>query len=87
MWDITKLLIITIMEITVTGKIEKKGFGLGVWALVTQEGKTYELYQPPSELCKPITQVKIQGQIREDIMTAAMIGPVLEVKSFAIETL
>ncbi|MDJ0743026.1 MAG: hypothetical protein QNJ32_06655 [Xenococcaceae cyanobacterium MO_167.B27] len=75
------------MEITATGKIEKKGFGLGVWALVTPQGKTYELYQPPSELCKSITQVKIQGQIRDDIMTAAMIGQVLEVKSFEIDTL
>lgn len=74
-------------EITVTGKIIKKGFGLGTWALVTPEATTYELYQPPSELCKPITQVKVRGQIREDIMTAAMIGQVLEVKSFEIKTL
>ena len=72
-------------EITVTGKIEKKGFGFGVWTLVTPEGKTYELYQAPSELCKAISQVKIQGKIREDIMTAAMIGQVLEVKAFEIE--
>ncbi len=72
-------------EITVTGKIEKKGFGFGVWALVTTEGKTYELYQTPSELCKPINQVKIKGKIREDIMTAAMIGQVLEVTAFEIQ--
>ncbi len=75
------------MEVTATGKIAKKGFGLGVWALVTQEGKTYELYQPPSELCKSISQVKIAGKIRDDIMTAAMIGKVLEVTSFTIESL
>ena len=75
------------MKITVRGKIEKKGFGLGVWALVTQEGKTYELYQPPSELCQPISDLKVEGKIRDDIMTAAMIGKVLEVTSFTIETL
>lgn len=75
------------MEIKATGKIEKKGFGFGTWALVTKEGKTYEVYQPPSELCKPITQVTVSGIIREDIMTAAMIGQVLEVKSFEIEEL
>ncbi|MDJ0647795.1 MAG: hypothetical protein QNJ60_03735 [Xenococcaceae cyanobacterium MO_188.B19] len=74
------------MEITATGKIEKKGFGFGVWALVSQEGKTYELYQPPSELCQSIAQVKITGKIREDIMTAAMIGKVLEVTSFTIQS-
>ncbi len=73
------------MEVTATGKIEKKGFGFGAWAFVTSEGKTYELYQPPSELCKPITQVQIEGKIRKDIMTAAMIGAVLEVKSFVIQ--
>ena len=70
------------MDITVTGKIEKKGFGFGVWALVTAEGTTYELKDPPKTLCQEISQVTIKGKIRKDIMTIAMIGPVLEIKSF-----
>ena len=70
------------MEITATGKIEKKGFGFGTWAFTTTEGKTYELYEPPSELAQEIDSVTIEGLIREDIMTMANIGPVLEVKYF-----
>jgi len=65
-----------------TGKIEKKGFGAGTWALVTESGETYELKDPPSELCKAQAKVTIEGEIRDDVMTLAMIGPVLEVKSF-----
>ena len=69
---------------TVTGTIEKKGFGFGVWALVTEDGNTYELKDPPAELEQSDLKVKIKGQIREDVMTMAMIGPVLEIKSWEI---
>jgi hypothetical protein len=70
------------MNINVTGKIERQGFGTGTWALVTDNGQTYELYNVPSELTQITTQVQITGNIREDIMTLAMIGPVLEVESY-----
>jgi hypothetical protein len=72
------------MSITVTGSIERKGFGPGTWALVSEEGETYELKDAPSELKKAGQKVKVKGQIREDVMTFAMIGPVLEVESFDV---
>jgi hypothetical protein len=72
------------MTITVTGKIEKKGFGFGTWALVTEDGQTYELKDPPEELRKSIEKVKIKGRVRDDVMTIAMIGSVLEIESFNI---
>ena len=72
------------MTISVTGNIEKKGFGRGTWALVTETGKTYELKDAPSQLQKPEIKVQIEGVIRDDIMTLAMIGSVLEVQSFKI---
>jgi hypothetical protein len=72
------------MSITVTGKIEKKEFGFGTWALVTEEGQTYELMDAPEELCQSQAKVKVEGQIRKDVMTIAMIGPVLQVKSFEL---
>ncbi len=72
------------MKITVTGKIEKKGFGFGVWALVSEEGKTYELQNPPSELCQAHAKVKIEGTIQENVMTLAMIGPVLAIARYRI---
>ncbi|GAB4385866.1 MAG: hypothetical protein Kow00121_51360 [Elainellaceae cyanobacterium] len=69
--------------ITVEGTIQRSGMGAGTWALVTGDGTNYEIYQgAPKDLLKPGIQVKVKGEVREDVMTIAMIGPVLEVKSF-----
>ena len=72
------------MSISVKGVIERKGLGTGTWALVTESGETYELKDAPAELKKSDLKVKVEGQVREDVMTFAMIGPVLEVKSFKV---
>ena len=72
------------MSISVTGTIERKGMGPGTWALVTESGETYELKNAPNELKKSDLKVKVEGQVRDDVMTFAMIGPVLEVKSFKV---
>lgn len=72
------------MSLTVTGTIERKGLGPGTWALVTEGGETYELHQAPAELKKSDLKVKVKGEVKEDVMTFAMIGPVLEVKSFEV---
>lgn len=72
------------MSISVTGTIERKRLGPGTWALVTQEGETYELKDPPSDLRKSDLKVKVEGEVRKDVMSFAMIGPVLEVKSFEV---
>lgn len=72
------------MSINVTGVIERKGLGPGTWALVADSGETYELKNAPAELKKSDLKVKVEGQVRDDVMTFAMIGPVLEVKSFEV---
>ena len=73
------------MSITITGTIQRRDIGMGAWALVTDEGDTYEILRGADKnLLKAGQTVKIQGQVREDIMTTAMIGPVLEVKSFEV---
>ena len=69
------------MNITVKGKIERQGFGPGTWALVGEDGETYELKDASSELKKEGLKVSVKGLVRKDIMTFAMIGPVLEVQS------
>ncbi|MEL6441956.1 MAG: DUF5818 domain-containing protein [Cyanobacteria bacterium J06621_8] len=68
----------------VTGTVEKKGFGFGTWALVTSDGTTYELKDSASQLQQEGIKVEVTGKIREDIMTLAMIGAVLEVDSYQI---
>ncbi|MDF5724515.1 MAG: hypothetical protein PUP91_29450 [Rhizonema sp. PD37] len=71
------------MSITVTGTIEHRNIGTGAWALVSDEGITYEILRGADKnLLKSGQKVKVTGQVREDVMTAAMIGSVLEVKSF-----
>lgn len=72
------------MSISVKGVIERKGLGTGTWALVSDSGDTYELKDAPDELKKSDLKVKVEGQVRDDVMTIAMIGPVLEVKSFKV---
>lgn len=72
------------MSIKVTGVIERKGLGPGTWALVTDDGETYELKDAPAELKKSELKVTVEGQVRDDVMSFAMIGSVLEVKSFKV---
>jgi len=73
------------MSITVTGTIQRRDIGIGAWALVTDEGNTYEILKSADKnLLKAGQTAKVTGQVREDIMTTAMIGPVLEVRSFEI---
>ena len=72
------------MIISVNGVIDRKGLGTGTWALVSDSGETYELKDAPDELKKSDLKVKVEGQVRDDVMTIAMIGPVLEVKSFKV---
>ncbi len=72
------------MSTHVEGTVERKGFGPGTWALVSTSGETYELHKAPHDLQKDGLKVKVRGQIRDDVMTFAMIGPVLEVQSFEL---
>ncbi|MFB2875407.1 hypothetical protein [Floridanema aerugineum] len=71
------------MSITLKGVIERKTIGTGAWALVADDGKTYEIYQAsPKEMLKNGLKVEVKGDVRDDVMSFAMIGPILEVKSF-----
>jgi hypothetical protein len=46
---------------------------------------TYEISKGSDKsLLKQGQKAKVTGQVREDVMTIAMIGPVLEVKSFEV---
>lgn len=69
---------------TVTGVIQRKGFGTGTWAIDAEDGKTYELHKPPKGLQKAGLKVKVDGEIRDDVMSFAMVGQILEVKTFEL---
>ncbi|MBS9394560.1 MAG: hypothetical protein HEQ29_15940 [Dolichospermum sp. LBC05a] len=75
------------MTITATGTIERRNIGLGAWAFVTEDGVTYEISKTADKnLLKSGQKAKITGKVREDLMTAAMIGSILEVHSFEVMT-
>jgi hypothetical protein len=73
------------MSITVTGTIQHRDVGTGAWALVTDDGVTYEIFRGADKnLLKAGQKAKVTGKVRDDVMTIAMIGQVLEVKSFEV---
>ena len=72
---------------TLTGKVTWIEMGAGTWALKTEDGQTYELYGAEATKLTDTSniegqQVTVRGKLRDDVMTMAMIGPVLEVASF-----
>lgn len=71
--------------ITVEGTIQRSGMGMGTWTLVARDGTTYEIHKgAPKDLLRPDLAVRVKGEVRDDVMTIAMVGPVLEVKSFEL---
>ncbi|MTJ09380.1 hypothetical protein [Anabaena sp. UHCC 0204] len=73
------------MTITATGTIERRNIGLGAWAFVTEDGVTYEIPKSSDKsLLKAGQKAKVTGKVREDVMTTAMIGSVLEVHDFEV---
>jgi len=73
------------MSITILGTIERRDIGMGAWALVSEEGATYEIFKGADKtLLQTGQKARVTGQIREDVMTMAMIGPVLQVQSFEL---
>ncbi len=68
---------------TVKGTVEYREIGTGAWVLVGENGTTYELgASAPDALLKSGLTVEVEGNVDENAMTLAAIGPVLEVKTF-----
>jgi hypothetical protein len=66
----------------VEGTIERVDFGPGSWALKADSGETFELKNAPDRLQQAGLRVRVEGRVRDDVMTFAAIGPVLEVANF-----
>ena len=73
------------MSIKIKGTVERRDIGMGAWAFIGEDGKTYEIMRGADKsLLQQGQKAEVTGDVREDVMTTAMIGPVLEVKSFQI---
>lgn len=71
--------------ITVKGEIKYRAMATGVWVLESETGECYELYQPWESLRQEGLRVQVKGEIRNDIMTVAMVGRVLEVQEVSFD--
>ena len=64
-----------------TGTVVKSELEGGVWLLKTDSGNTYELNNANESILKEGLKVSIDGQIQKDMVSFAMMGPILSVKN------
>jgi hypothetical protein len=67
---------------TVTGKVAFRDVETGVWVLETDDGKTYLLAGGDRKIKKNGARIEAQGDVDEDAVSFAMVGPRFVVKSY-----
>lgn len=67
---------------TLRGTVRKLGLEGGVWAVVTDEGKSVELIDPPAELQRDGQRVEIEADRSGADATIGMVGDAVRVRSF-----
>ncbi len=67
-----------------TGTIRKLGLEGGLWALVTDEGSTIELVDPPAELRADGKKARVRGTRKGAEVTIGMVGDAIEVQSYEL---
>jgi len=73
-------------SVTLIGSVQYVAIGTGAWAIVVAEGESYEIYNgEPIAIQREGAKVTITGFIRDDVMSFAAIGPIVEVISFEFD--
>jgi hypothetical protein len=73
------------MDIQIIGTIEYINIGTGSWAIVTDTDEQYEIWQPaPESILQDGLKIQVNAKIRDDVMSMAAIGDVVEIKDFRI---
>jgi len=73
------------MTIQISGTVEYIDIGTGAWALVTDTDEQYEIWQPaPAEILQEGLKISVTAEVRDDVMTMAAIGDVIEIVDFQI---
>ncbi len=65
-----------------TGRVVFRDIETGVWVLEGDDGRTYQLAGGDRKIKKDGQRVEIEGDVARDVMTAFMVGPVLNVASY-----
>ncbi len=66
------------------GTIQKLGLEGGVWALLTDEGRTVELIDCPKELQRPGARAEVEASPERVEVSIGMVGGAVYVRSFRI---
>ncbi len=66
------------------GTIRKLGMEGGLWALVTDDGRTVELIDAPEELLQNGARASVEGTRDEAEVSVGMVGDVIRVTKFEL---
>ena len=67
------------------GRVAFRDIEMGVWVLEGDDGHTYQLAGGDRKIKKDGARIEIDGEVDRDVMTTAMVGPVLHVKSYRFD--
>lgn len=65
-----------------TGRVVLREIEGGVWVLEADDGRTYQLQGGDRGLKRDGARVEVEGDVDAGAITFAMVGPVLEVRSY-----
>ena len=68
----------------VRGTVEFRDVEMGVWVLVGEDGRTYQIVGGRSSLLKEGQRVEIDGDVDDGAVGVSMVGPVLRVRSYKV---
>jgi hypothetical protein len=68
----------------VRGTVEFRDVEMGVWVLVGEDGRTYQISGGRSSLLKEGQRVEIDGDVDDAAVSVSMVGPVLRVRSYKV---
>ncbi len=77
------------MNIKIIGTVEYVDIGTGSWAIASdtdqQTDQQYEIWQPaPPQILKDGLKVSVNAKIRDDVMSMAMLGDIIEILDFQV---
>ena len=77
------------MNIKITGTVEYVDIGTGSWVIFAdteqQTDQQYEIWQPaPQEILQDGLKVSVTAKIRDDVMSMAMLGDIIEILDFQV---
>lgn len=65
-----------------TGRVAFRDIETGVWVLEGDDGTTYQLAGGDRKIKKDGHRIEVEGDVDNDVMTSAMVGPVFNVARY-----